>query len=456
MPDDCRYHAVGKILQWNAIWEQDQWEKWDACKDTFEWDWGYLGLVQSRLKLPPQAIWAKMKACWDVIDARPKPPPPPPPPSPPPPPVLVYEQPKPPVTDKPKAKPKADPNASLGVSQPYTREGNTFSELLSGKQNASANASTGESPPGVHVNRQSQKGGVKAGLDKLFGAVGRAPPLSPDMEQHLLELATGGSMALELLHDEHAPPNTSAVLKGSARTPIEQSDQLHFERQSSSTAQSTKPGKKGGTDAGMHQDSSKSALLNQGLSKDAVGQQSELLSGLQGTSKSQIPKGKQQQQLLGGLTPLEKELAMMDDAVEVDSLGSKPGARGAREQVSRPGSKTANPNAIDDVDIALQTSSALNAGGKKTSAVVAEHDAAQSGSGPKKSPITLAGMLVDGVKAISSASSSKRGAQSGKAQGTAKKPHPSERASNARLTRSEARRQSQARRLEAADRHQSI
>ncbi|KAK9839575.1 hypothetical protein WJX84_005774 [Apatococcus fuscideae] len=47
-----RYHTVGKILQWNAIWEQDQWEKWDACKDTFEWDWGYLGLVQSRLKLP--------------------------------------------------------------------------------------------------------------------------------------------------------------------------------------------------------------------------------------------------------------------------------------------------------------------------------------------------------------------------------------------------------------------
>ncbi len=41
------------------------------AKDTFEWDWGYLGLVQSRLKLPPEAIWSKMKACWDEIDAPP-------------------------------------------------------------------------------------------------------------------------------------------------------------------------------------------------------------------------------------------------------------------------------------------------------------------------------------------------------------------------------------------------
>ena len=199
----CRYHAVGKILQWNAIWEQDQWEKWDACKDTFEWDWGYLGLVQSRLKLPPQAIWAKMKACWDEIDARPKPPPPPVPP----PPVLVYEQPR--VQAQPE-KAKEDPDASLGISQPYSREGNTFSELLARNQ---TNGTAAGPPPGVHMNLQKGKNGASSsgGSSKLQGPLGRAPPLTDPMEQHLFELATGGATALEHLHNERTGTNATLI-----------------------------------------------------------------------------------------------------------------------------------------------------------------------------------------------------------------------------------------------------
>ncbi len=51
--------------------------------------------------------------------------------------------------------------------------------------------------PGVRVHRQGDATG-----EKLQGPLGRAPPLTDHMEQHLLELATGGSTALAHLHNE--------------------------------------------------------------------------------------------------------------------------------------------------------------------------------------------------------------------------------------------------------------
>ena len=59
------------MLQWNAIWDQEKFEAWDACADSFQWDYGYLSLVQSRMQIDPDLIWAKIQACWDVMDAAP-------------------------------------------------------------------------------------------------------------------------------------------------------------------------------------------------------------------------------------------------------------------------------------------------------------------------------------------------------------------------------------------------
>ncbi|KAK9865561.1 hypothetical protein WJX84_005635 [Apatococcus fuscideae] len=65
------YHTPGGVLQWNAIWDQEKFEAWDACADSFQWDYGYLSLVQSRMQIDPDLIWAKIQACWDVMDAAP-------------------------------------------------------------------------------------------------------------------------------------------------------------------------------------------------------------------------------------------------------------------------------------------------------------------------------------------------------------------------------------------------
>ncbi len=60
---------AGAILQWNAIWDQEKFDAWDACADTFQWDYGYVSLVQSRMQIDPDLIWAKIQACWDIMDA---------------------------------------------------------------------------------------------------------------------------------------------------------------------------------------------------------------------------------------------------------------------------------------------------------------------------------------------------------------------------------------------------
>ena len=45
------------------MWDLAAFEKWDPCKDTFQWDLGYMSLVQSRLKLDPEVIWQKIEPC---------------------------------------------------------------------------------------------------------------------------------------------------------------------------------------------------------------------------------------------------------------------------------------------------------------------------------------------------------------------------------------------------------
>lgn len=59
-----KYHVSAPVLQFNAIWTLEQYEQWDPCKDTFDFDYGYLSLVQSNLKLPAESVWSRMQQCW--------------------------------------------------------------------------------------------------------------------------------------------------------------------------------------------------------------------------------------------------------------------------------------------------------------------------------------------------------------------------------------------------------
>ncbi|KAL0021915.1 hypothetical protein WJX79_004028 [Trebouxia sp. C0005] len=58
------YHATSIVLQQSAVWTQEQYDTWEPCHDTFDAGYGYLSLVQSNLKLPAEAVWARMQQCW--------------------------------------------------------------------------------------------------------------------------------------------------------------------------------------------------------------------------------------------------------------------------------------------------------------------------------------------------------------------------------------------------------
>ncbi len=45
-------------------------EHWDPCPDTFEWDLGYMSLVQSRMKLDPELIWQKIAPCLHRLSSE--------------------------------------------------------------------------------------------------------------------------------------------------------------------------------------------------------------------------------------------------------------------------------------------------------------------------------------------------------------------------------------------------
>ena len=59
-----KYHAIATVLQQGAVWTWEQYEQWDACRDTFGSDSGFLSLVQSNLKVPAETVWDKMQQCW--------------------------------------------------------------------------------------------------------------------------------------------------------------------------------------------------------------------------------------------------------------------------------------------------------------------------------------------------------------------------------------------------------
>ena len=420
---------MGKILQWNAIWEQEQWEKWDACKDTFEWDWGYLGLVQSRLKLPPQAIWAKMKACWDEIDARPKPPPPPVPP----PPVLVYEQPK---VEAPPEIPKEDPNASLGISQPYSREGNTFSELLASNQ---TNRTAADPPPGVHVNLQKGKKGASSSSSKLQGPLGRAPPLTDPMEQHLFELATGGATALEHLHNERAGSNAT-LTRGTPALPV---DDVHAGLPEGSAAAAA-AARKGSAGLSRNQAGS--------LHKGSAADMSTATSN-SGLSEHVSSAGSQQQHqrsgVLGPPPPLFPELLRQHPGRLPGQVpGDVKGSQGS-DTIGKAKAAGTFPSQIASGTSTSHSSMTSKPGGKVLPGAESTHAVHQKGQASGAGSSITGNLLEDSSSGETSSDALGRGRQ--KAKGAAKdKLPPSERASNARLSRAEARRQTQARRLEAA------
>ncbi|KAK9832198.1 hypothetical protein WJX74_002597 [Apatococcus lobatus] len=51
------------ILQDTAVWDASGYEKWDACRDTFQLGRGHLALVQSNIGIDPQQLWNQMSAC---------------------------------------------------------------------------------------------------------------------------------------------------------------------------------------------------------------------------------------------------------------------------------------------------------------------------------------------------------------------------------------------------------
>ena len=66
------YHTGTPVLQGNAVWTMDEFNSWDACKDTFEASHppgeGFFSLVQSRMQIDPALIWSKMAPClgWEL------------------------------------------------------------------------------------------------------------------------------------------------------------------------------------------------------------------------------------------------------------------------------------------------------------------------------------------------------------------------------------------------------
>ena len=64
-----KYHQEGTILQWRSVWDLAAFEKWEPCRDTFEWDLGYMSLVQSRMKLDPDVIWQKIQPCLHQLSS---------------------------------------------------------------------------------------------------------------------------------------------------------------------------------------------------------------------------------------------------------------------------------------------------------------------------------------------------------------------------------------------------
>ncbi|KAK9824874.1 hypothetical protein WJX74_002306 [Apatococcus lobatus] len=64
-----QYHQEGTILQWRSVWDLEAFERWEPCKDTFEWDLGYMSLVQSRMKLDPEVIWQKILPCLHQLSS---------------------------------------------------------------------------------------------------------------------------------------------------------------------------------------------------------------------------------------------------------------------------------------------------------------------------------------------------------------------------------------------------
>ena len=55
-------------MQSTAIWDEESFEAWDACQHSFDWQQGYMTLVQSRTQIEGERIWAKIAHCFYWLD----------------------------------------------------------------------------------------------------------------------------------------------------------------------------------------------------------------------------------------------------------------------------------------------------------------------------------------------------------------------------------------------------
>ncbi|KAK9844482.1 hypothetical protein WJX74_003045 [Apatococcus lobatus] len=62
------YHCKGQLVQSTAIWDEESFEAWDACQHSFDWQQGYMTLVQSRTQIEGERIWAKIAHCFYWLD----------------------------------------------------------------------------------------------------------------------------------------------------------------------------------------------------------------------------------------------------------------------------------------------------------------------------------------------------------------------------------------------------
>ena len=321
-------------------------------------------------------------------------------------------------------------------------------------------------PPGVHVNLQKgKKGAGSSSSSKLQGPLGRAPPLTDPMEQHLFELATGGSTALEHLHNERTGSNAT-LTRG---TPTLPSD-VHSGLPGASAASDT-PAKKG--NAGLSR--------VQAGSLQRVSDKAETVTSKSSTGLSDPGSGRvsQEQQQLSGASrtppPIFPELLKQHP----ERLpGQVPGALGGSQAsgtMAQLGSsmQDAFSSSAAFTDGHSASARKANPAGKVSSiGSAAGHSSMTSKPDGKVLPGADAtdahpkGQALDADRSVAShlmeASSDAqpdmgtqgKGRQQTKPAAKNRIP-PSERASNARLSRAEARRQSQARRLEAAGSHTS-
>ena len=58
----------GQLVQSTAIWDEESFEAWDACQHSFDWQQGYMTLVQSRTQIEGERIWAKIAHCFYWLD----------------------------------------------------------------------------------------------------------------------------------------------------------------------------------------------------------------------------------------------------------------------------------------------------------------------------------------------------------------------------------------------------